>query len=201
MVALLAVGGLNFALPESVSFGPRWGLIVLIALLSVPTVMTHRARLHELNQILGYIVTGVETFALIASVCLLVSLLTKGKEAPIPLLKSAGLLWMTNIIVFALWYWRLDAGGPHKRDACNGHTRGAILFPQMTLPDDSPAKDPDWSPQFLDYLFVAFNNSTAFSPTDAPIMSRWAKVLTMLQASISLVIVALLAARAVNILS
>jgi len=192
---------LNLALSDQISFGPRWVLPIIIALLSIPTVITHRAQLNQINQFLGYLIIGIETLALIGSVCLLVSVLIHGGEKPIPLLKSAGALWISNILIFALWYWRLDAGGPHARNACDGHTRGAILFPQMTIPDDSPNKDRNWEPHFVDYLFLAFNNSTAFSPTDAPILSRWAKVLTMLQASISLVIVALLAARAVNILS
>jgi len=200
-VGLLVVGALNLAQPESISFGPRWGLLVVVILLSIPTILTHRARMNDLNQVFGYIVTGVETFALVASVCALVSLLPKGTEKPIPLLQSAGLLWITNIIVFALWYWRLDAGGPHERDADAGHTRGAFLFPQMTIDDDSPTKERDWSPLFVDYLFVAFNTSTAFSPTDTPVLSRWAKVLTMIQSTISLAIVTILAARAVNILT
>lgn len=201
LIAILVVGGLNLAQPKSISFGPTWALLVVIILLSIPAILTHRARLDELNQMFGYLVTGIETFALIASVCALISLLPKGTEQPVPLLKSAGLLWISNIIVFALWYWRLDAGGPHKRAACNGHTRGAFLFPQMTLDDASPMKDPLWSPLFVDYLFLAFNTSTAFSPTDSPVMSRWAKALSMLQACISLIIITLLAARAVNILT
>jgi len=201
LVALLVVAGLNLALSDHISFGPRWLLPLVIALLSIPTVLTHRARLNRINQILGYTTLAIETIAIIGSVGLMVVVLTQGGEKPIPLLRSAGLLWISNILVFALWYWRLDAGGPHARNAFDGHTRGAILFPQMTIPNDSPNKDKSWEPHFVDYLFLAFNNSTAFSPTDAPVLSRWAKVLTMLQASISLVIVALLAARAVNILS
>jgi len=201
LVALLAVGGLNLALSNQVSLGPRWWLPAIVALLSIPTILTHRANLNKANQILGYIVAGVETIALIGSVCLLIAVLIHGGEKPVPLLRSAALLWISNVLIFALWYWRLDAGGPHERDAVPGHTRGAILFPQMTMPNDSPNKDKDWEPHFVDYLFLAFNNSTALSPTDAPVLSRWAKVLTMTQASISLIIVVLLAARAVNILS
>jgi len=201
LVALLAVGGLNLALSNQVSLGPRWWLPAIVALLSIPTILTHRTNLNKANQILGYIVAGVETIALIGSVCLLIAVLIHGGEKPVPLLRSAALLWISNVLIFALWYWRLDAGGPHERDAVPGHTRGAILFPQMTIPNDSPNKDKDWEPHFVDYLFLAFNNSTALSPTDAPVLSRWAKVLTMTQASISLIIVVLLAARAVNILS
>jgi hypothetical protein len=104
--------------------------------------------------------------------------------------------------VFALWYWRPDAGGPHKREVKAGHETGAFLFPQMTL-EGPAAREADgrpWSPRFIDYLFLAFNTSTAFSPTDSPVLGRWAKVLMMTQSMISLAVVVLLAGRAVNIL-
>ena len=105
-------------------------------------------------------------------------------------------------MVFALWYWRLDAGGPHERDKRLGHQAGDFLFPQMTMSEQAlkEAGQQDWSPSFLDYLFLAFNTSTAFSPTDVPVLAIWAKILMMLQSLLSLLIIALLAARAVNIL-
>ncbi|HKV39455.1 MAG TPA: hypothetical protein VJX67_09595, partial [Blastocatellia bacterium] len=138
---------------------------------------------------------------LIISLCLLIDALPAHKEAPVAMLLSAACLWTTNILVFALWYWRLDAGGPHQRDKRPGHTEGAFLFPQMTLGEDTAETgEQPWSPNFVDYLFLAFNTSTAFSPTDAPVLARWAKVLMMLQSLLSLAIIALLAARAVNIL-
>jgi uncharacterized membrane protein len=118
------------------------------------------------------------------------------------MLASAAALWVSNVLVFALWYWRLDGGGPHGRDARPGHTAGAFLFPQMTTEgmDAALAEGQRWSPRFIDYLFIAFNTSTAFSPTDVPVLSRWAKALTMTQSLISLTIVVVLAARAVNIM-
>jgi len=132
----------------------------------------------------------------------LIRALPAHKESPTELLLSAVALWFTNILVFALWYWRLDAGGPHGRDSRAGHPDGAFLFPQMTMQPGSQAdtEEPEWSPNFLDYLFLAFNTSTAFSPTDAPVLERWGKALMMLQSLISLTVIALLAARAVNIL-
>jgi hypothetical protein len=106
-----------------------------------------------------------------------------------------------NILVFALWYWRLDAGGPNHRDRRAGHPEGAFLFPQMASDEAKTASgQPLWSPNFIDYLFLAFNTSTALSPTDVPVLSRWAKLLMMMQALISLTVIVLLAARAVNIL-
>jgi hypothetical protein len=122
------------------------------------------------------------------------------RESPVELLRSAVALWISNVLIFACWYWRLDAGGPHSRDLRDAHTEGAFLFPQMTLQPTSPLADPAWKPGFVDYLFLAFNTSTAFSPTDVPILSRWAKLLMMIQSSISLGAVAILAARAINIL-
>jgi hypothetical protein len=111
-------------------------------------------------------------------------------------------LWITNILVFASWYWRLDAGGPRARELRGVHTDGAFLFPQMTLKHQAKHDmgQQGWSPGFVDYLFLAFNTSTAFSPTDSPVLSSWAKILMMIQALISFATVVLLAARAVNIL-
>jgi uncharacterized membrane protein len=137
------------------------------------------------------------TSALVGSLVLLIVGLPKKSETPAELAKSAACLWITNVLVFALWYWRLDAGGPHARAGRGAHTEGDFFFPQMMEGAPGP---PGWSPRFVDYLFIAFNNSTAFSPTDTPVLSRWAKVLTMLQSLISLVIVAVLASRAVGLL-
>src|SRR5262249_14374204 len=131
------------------------------------------------------------------SLVFLIAALPKKLETPEELLVSAASLWITNVLVFALWYWRLDAGGPHARDRRGERVEGAVFFPQMV---GGGAVSGSWSPNFVDYLFLAFNTSTAFSPTDVPILSRWAKVLTMLQALISLVIVAVLASRAVGLL-
>ena len=200
MIALLAVGGLYMALPPSIVAGPRWLLLVLVSALLVPAIISRQSGYHLVNQILGTAVTAIVTIAMILSLGLLVQALPAHKESPVALLRSAVALWVTNILVFALWYWRLDAGGPHRRDLRVGHPDGAFLFPQMTMQTKGKPAQPEWSPNFVDYLFIAFNTSTALSPTDAPVLSRWAKLLMMIQAMISLAVVALLAARAVNIL-
>ncbi|MDX6385988.1 MAG: hypothetical protein QOK48_3561 [Blastocatellia bacterium] len=139
---------------------------------------------------------------MMVSLVRLLSAVTAHIIDPQSLLLSAAALWLSNILVFASWYWRLDAGGPHERARINGHTDGAFLFPQMTM--DPAAKlaagEHNWEPNFVDYLFLAFNTSTAFSPTDVPVLSRWAKILMMIQSLISLLVIALLAGRAVNIL-
>jgi len=182
--------------------GPPWLFPSLALVLLVPTVLTHRTGQHRLNAILGLVVTGVLTAGLVVSLMLLIAALPAHKETPTALLVSAAALWATNILVFALWYWRLDAGGPHHRERRAGHPDGAFLFPQMTMDTTAlhEAGQHNWSPNFVDYLFLAFNTSTALSPTDVPILARWAKILMMLQALLSLLILALLAARAVNIL-
>lgn len=202
MLALFAVGSLRLALPESLSIGPGWLLLTVVGVLIVPTVWARRRGNYDLNRILGYVLTGIVTADMVWSLCLLVAALPSHRETPQELLRSAAALWVTNILVFASWYWRLDAGGPRARELRGVHTDGAFLFPQMTL--DQQAKremgEQCWSPGFVDYLFLAFNTSTAFSPTDCPVLSRWAKLMMMVQALISFATVALLAARAVNIL-
>ncbi len=198
VLALVAVTVLYAALPQRLLLGPRYGLMVLIALLTLPTAWSHRAGYFHLNQRLGYLINGIETLALVSSVATLMAGLPSHRESPVELLRGAGALWCANILIFALWYWRLDAGGPHHRDARPGHETGAFLFPQMMLGHDDPNYNANWSPDFVDYLFLAFNSSTALSPTDAPVLWRWAKTLMMMQSLISLSLVAVLAARAVN---
>jgi len=202
LVAALAAAGLSLALPRGLTLGPSWLFPLITALLVVPAIVTHRLGRHHLDRAFGFAVTSVVTIELVASVIRLVTALPSRREAPASLLLSAASIWTANVLVFALWYWRLDAGGPHGREKRGQHVAGAFLFPQMTmLPDARKAAGQQaWSPNFLDYLFLAFNTSTAFSPTDTPALARWAKILMMLQSLISLTVLAILAARAVNIL-
>lgn len=200
--ATCAISGLYAALPSSLVVVPYRLFLAAVLLLLLITTAAHHIKRHDLNQLLGKILNGVLTLALITSVALLVRALPQHLETPIQLLRSAAALWLTNVLVFALWYWRLDAGGPHQRVTTPGHREGALLFPQMTMDAETLAATNQtvWSPQFIDYLFVAFNTSTALSPTDVAPLSRWAKALMMVQSSISLTVIVLLAARAVNVL-
>lgn len=202
LVAVVAVGGLYTALPSELIVGPRWLFLGIVILTLIPTVVTRYKNYHSLNRIFGFTVTAIVTLGMIMSVVLLITELPKHTETPPQLLASAASLWATNVLVFALWYWRLDAGGPHSREKRRAHTDGAFLFPQMTLTPEAKREmgEQEWSPNFFDYLFLAFSTSTAFSPTDTPVLARWGKVLMMLQSVISLTVLALLAARAVNIL-
>ena len=202
LLAFLAICAIYLALPRNLVVGPIWLLPTVIVVLLVPTVVSHRMGRHSLNRALGIIINGITTLALIGSVILLVRALPSHRETPLQLLGSGGLLWLTNMIVFALWYWRLDGGGPTRRHKENKFGSTSFLFPQMQIPHDERAQFAcaSWRPRFVDYLFIAFTQSSTFGPTDAPLLARWAKILAMIQISISLTIVILLISRAVGVL-
>ena len=128
-------------------------------------------------------------------------------HAPGILLRTGAQIWFTNILVFALWFWELDGGGPDARAHANAATefRNAdFLFPQIQLTIASSGLssciDPLWKPQFLDYLYVAFTTSAAFSPADVQPLSRWAKALMGTEALISLITIAIVLARAISVI-
>ena len=202
IAAVLAIGAIYLALPRNLIVGPTWLLPTVIVVLLVPTVVSHRIGKHSLNRTLGVIINGITTLALIGSVILLVRALPSHRGTPLQLLRSGGLLWLTNVIVFALWYWRLDGGGPTLRHKQNKFGSTSFLFPQMQVPHDERSEFAcaNWRPRFIDYLFVAFTQSSTFGPTDAPLLARWAKVLAMIQILISLTIIILLISRAVGVL-
>src|SRR6059058_3604737 len=130
LVALLAVGAIYLALPRSLIVGPIWLLPTLIVVLLIPTVVSHRTGKRSLNRVLGIL---IRTIALIASVILLVRTLPSHKEAPLSLLLSGAELWLTNVLVFALWYWRLDGGGPTVRHQRREFGSRSFVFPQMQI--------------------------------------------------------------------
>ena len=202
LLALVAVGGIYTALPSTLSVGPRWLLLAINLVLLAPTIISHRTKRHSLNHALGIINNSVVTIALVGSLALLVAALPQKTEQPTALLLSGATLWLTNVIVFALWYWRLDGGGPTVRAEKFGGESRSFLFPQMQIEKSERAHlDADnFAPGFVDYLFVAFNTSAAFSPTDTPILSAWAKMVSMAQGLISITIVAILVSRAVGVL-
>jgi hypothetical protein len=196
-IAMLATALLFLGLPERLSVGPSWGLLAIVVILLIPIIFSYHRGHFNVSRILTFFANGVITAAMIASLGLLIQGLPRHLDPPQTLLRSATSLWITNVLVFALWYWKLDAGGPLGRDKAKGDFDSAFLFPQMLVRDEP---EEYWSPQFIDYLFLAFNTSTAFSPTDTAVLSRWGKLGMTVQSLISLTIVALIAARAVNIL-
>ena len=196
-VAMLAAAGVYLALPEPLSLGPSWLLLLIIVFLLIPIVVSDRRGHYNATRILIFTANAIIAIAMIASLIHLVQGIPQHLETPKSLLRSASALWIANILVFALWYWKLDAGGALRRERPRGYLNSSFPFPQMLRRED---QDLSWTPHFMDYLFLAFNTSTAFSPTDTAALSRWAKLGMMVQSLISLTIVALLAARAVNIL-
>ncbi|MEP6999238.1 MAG: hypothetical protein ABI969_02085 [bacterium] len=205
ILASFAAVALHFALPERIRIGPPWTLATIVAMLVVAAAVTRRRGMWRANNVIAYSILIVLTGGLLFGVGSLIVALVLHRAEAIEVLRAAAVLWATNMIVFATWYWRLDAGGPNARERRGVHTEGAFLFPQMTFSAASDssvtiAEEQCWRPHFVDYLFVAFNTSTAFSPTDAPVLSKWAKVTMMIQAIISFTTVVLVAARAVNIL-
>ncbi len=195
LVGLLAVVAFLIALPPDWLPGPGWVIPVLVCALAITSATTHGLRRLTLTRNLNYAALILITAALLFALSGLIATLPSHKEPAVKLLRSAGALWMSNVLVFALWYWKLDAGGPYARASRERHESGAFLFPQMSMESQQ-----NWTPYFIDYVFLAFNTSTAFSPTDVAPLSRWAKVLMMIQSMISLTTLAVLAGRAINIL-
>ena len=201
ILAVIAVIVVQLLLPDRLVLHPRWLLPGIEIALAVALVVANPVRLkrtHPLVRLAGLGLVAAMTVANAGSAALLIARLlsgTAGHDAT-SLIGNGAAIYATNIIAFGLWYWELDRGGPMSR-ANGGRQHTDFLFAQMTQPDVAP---PDWEPSFLDYLYLSYTNATAFSPTDTLPLSRWAKMLMLGQSAIALSTVALVVARAVNIL-
>ncbi|MFI5907150.1 hypothetical protein [Dactylosporangium sp. NPDC051541] len=193
---------IHLVLPADLAPHPRWLLpglegAMLLAIVAVNPLQINRET--RVLRPLALAMVGVLTLVTIWSVTLLVRALFRTQGGAVPpahLLLWGAAIWLTNVIVFALWFWETDRGGPAARaDADRPHPD--FLFTQMQVPELAPK---DWEPGFFDYLYVAFTNATAFSPTDTLPMSAWAKLLMATESVISLVTVLLVVARAVNVI-
>lgn len=202
-IAIFAAIVFSALLPDKLTFGPPYSLPVFEAiLLAILMVVAPQRRPEEpaWHRSLAIAMIAVINAANVLSLAFLVNLLFNHAYANgTRLMLSGVLIWVTNILVFALWFWELDAGGPHRRlvDRAHGRRASDFLFPQLTTGDPD---DAGWRPNFVDYLFVSFTTATAFSPTDTMPMSRGAKTLMMAEALVSLATIGLVAARAVNII-
>jgi hypothetical protein len=202
LVAALVVAGLYVASPEYLGALLFWLLFAVVLIVLFLAVVRHvLGQSTQRSPVLNLVVSTL-TIILAFEVASLIIGIVRRREEPLTMLRSAAALWGTNWLVFTIWYWRIDAGGPHARHERARHTDGDFLFPQMTLVSggEGVGRDATWLPGFVDYLFLAFTTNTALSPTDAPALSRRAKLLMMLQALISLSVIVLIAARAVNLL-
>jgi hypothetical protein len=195
-MAFILIGVAYALVSERLTVGPRWALLVL----AVAAVVGARVlRWRGLIQATRWLVMGVlaaGTVALTASAAFLVGALLDHSLDAITLLLSGLLLWASNLLTFALWYWEIDGGGPAHRHA-TGCGSTDFAFPQKVLGGDDLK---GWSPDFLDYVFLAFNTNTAFSPTDTMVLGRHAKVMMMYQSILSLTTVLVVVARAINTL-
>jgi uncharacterized membrane protein len=217
--AVLTAAGLYLTLPTKFVAGAtsagifgaaRWVVAALVFLLLVLLLLTaprlrlveaatsEAAKLRVSRRIAAIAVIAVISIANATSIILLVHLLVAGATTNARLLLKAGIhMWCMNVLVFALWFWQLDGGGPVERRIHPPKRARDFLFPQQTFEEDSYGR---WQPTFIDYLYLAFTNATAFSPTDAMPLSRWAKVLMMIESAASLLLAITVVARAVNIL-
>jgi hypothetical protein len=199
----LAVGvaiALQLLAPEPIVPQARYLLVGLEVLLLAALVVANPFRMDRESMLLrvaGLGVTGLVGLSNGWSAARLVVFLAEDRpSSPAELLAAGAAIWVTNVLAFALAYWELDRGGPAARAA---GTQGSpdFLFPQLQSPEPAGA---DWEPEFPDYLYLSFTNATAFSPTDVLPLSRWAKMIMMVQATVALVVVLLVVARAVNVL-
>jgi len=201
-LAIIAAMALYLTLPHRYTIGARWIMPLLELAILIPlSISSPRREAHEgkLQRLAATVMIAIVNIANFASLVLLVNtLIFHGAQVTgTELIFSSAGIWLTNVLVFALWYWELDRGGPDER-AHYKHQAPDFLFPQMSTPG---CAELDWSPRFVDYLYVAFTNATAFSPTDVMPLTPTAKALMLSQSAISLITITLVAARAVKILS
>ncbi len=200
ILGILSLGVLYLFLSDKLipALIPKWLPLVVDIILVLPfaySLLMRRRLSQKLLRTLGFLLAATATIVLISSIVLLLATLpARASKNSIALVRDAAILWISNILVFGLWYWELDGGGPLKRHQVN-HKAIDFMFPQQADGDTN-----GWAPHFIDYVFLAFNTATAFSPTDTAPLSRPAKVLMMIESLISLVIIAGIAARAINIL-
>lgn len=205
---------LYITLPPRLTIGPVWAApaIVLLLLIPLSILVPRRHRETRRTRLWSIMLIAIVNFFNLASVLLLVGGLFRPEKAVLHsaaiLLRTGGQIWATNILVFALWFYELDGDGPDARAHASSATEfenADFLFPQMSIAlaggGGMQCIDRNWKPQFLDYLYLAFTNSTAFSPTDTMPLSRWAKILMTVEAVISLITIAIVVARSINAIS
>jgi hypothetical protein len=193
-LAFFVLGGAYALVSDRLRVGPPWWLLAL-TILAVPGAHVLRSRgLMRANRWLALGTLAAITVAITVSAVYLVDALLNHNAEATELLRGGALLWVANVLTFALWYWEIDGGGPAHRHATHCGSSD-FAFPQRVLGDEAEAQ---WKPEFVDYLFLAFNTSTAFSPTDTMVLARRAKLMMMYQSIVSLITVVVLVARAIN---
>ena len=202
-LAIIVAAGLHVALPARYRVQPAWVVPVVLVGLVVVLIVGDPGRIDKqkawLRIVTGLVIAFLTVANLLAAGRLVAEILTNNKlfaAHPGGLLAAGGVVWATNVIAFGLWYWDLDRGGAASR-AHHPDRNPAFVFPEMQHSAWVPA---DWVPRFVDYLSLAFWTATAISPTDISAIKPWAKLLMMLEAGCSIVLAALVIARAINVL-
>ncbi len=199
-LTILAAIGLQVALPERLTAGPTWLIPALEGAMLIGFTLTFHGHIEIEHPVRRRLALGLTAFVSAANIYSLAALthellhrhINQGRQLVI----SGMLIWLTNFLIFGLWYWEADRGGPGKR-AMGRDTEPDFLFPQM---QDDSIEPRHWRPQFLDYMYVSLTNATAFSPTDTMPLSQTAKAIMGVQSLVSLVTIGLIVSRAVNIL-
>jgi uncharacterized membrane protein len=188
-VALLSIGASYLALSDYVTVVSRFWLPVFIAISVVVLLGAHAQGRHRLARAITFVLLGVVTASLVLREVFLITTLSGRGASAFSVLVDAVLIWISTVVTFAVWYWEIDGNGPAGRST-ETHASKDFLFPQMEQKDGERAVG--WTPGFLDYLFVAFTTSSAFGPTDTPVLSRRVKILTVIQTVLSLVVIIVL---------
>ena len=200
LLVVLMVIALQFFIPKSLAIPHHKVFCFVEAVLLASIVLIAPKKLglpHVPLRTLSLILNAFMMLSNAASAILLVEKIVNGSiNSPARLLWSGFSIWLSNIVIFSLWYWDFDRGGPSQRAAAK-ESIPDFLFPQMT---DPAYASPGWFPTYTDYLYVSVTNASAFSPTDAMPLTKWAKLLMSIQSITSLILVGLVVARAVNIL-
>jgi hypothetical protein len=212
-IAVVAAMVLYITLPPKLIIGPVWAapLLILLVLVPLSIFVPHRHQETRRTRLWSIVLISIVNFFNLVSVVLLIAGFFHPDKARLHsaamILRTGSQIWITNILVFGLWFWEVDGDGPDARAQASCATEfnnADFLFPQMQMAISSNVSsrciDPNWKPQFVDYLYLAFTNATAFSPADTMPLSRWAKALMTVEALISLVTVALVLARSVNLI-
>jgi uncharacterized membrane protein len=200
---ILAAISLQLLLPKRLTIGPSWlipaleGVLLLGMFMATPRQLEveHTLRRRAALSLTAF-VSAANVFSLVALTHFLLHHDVSSSNGGRELIISGMLIWLTNFLIFGLWYWEIDRGGPGKRAAGNDRAPD-LLFPQMS---DDNIEPRDWRPKFIDYLYVSLTNATAFSPTDTMPLTPPAKCVMGVQSIVSLVTLGLVVSRAVNIL-
>jgi len=213
-LAVLLALALYITLPPRLTIGPVWAAPTIVLLLLVPlSILAPRRRAStRRTRFWSILLIAIVNFFNLVSVLLLVASFFRPEQAamhqPATLLRTGAQIWFTNVLVFALWFWELDSGGPDVRarvEAATQFRNADFLFPQVQMAiagkGNVTSIDPQWKPRFFDYLYLAFTTATAFSPADVMPLSRPAKALMGAEAMVSLITIAIVLARAIGLIS